>query len=342
MFQWKLQWFLSRLMPNDTSVSYSARIFGSLLVLSLLAFGAARIIKRPWLSRAAIGLAVSVLLLWAILFLTRPAWLRIAMLPEVPMPASSEIKWEERSPGLETAEIELRVKGVLVDRMVLVRLDPHRYRFSVHWDTTASRTAEDWQREFGAAVVVNGSYFGGKDHAPLTPLRLSGKPAGPTSYQSTHGAFVANGEHVDILDLKDHDVFQTIGAFSDAMVSYPLLLDATGANRAVESKAWLASRNFVALDEAGYFVLGTTETGFFTLHRLGDFLKSAPLGLRVALNFDGGPLVSQVIRAGDFTRNFHGTAEMTNGGDVLRAFWHAHFESTWTLPVVLVAVPVSP
>lgn len=82
--------------------------------------------------------------------------------------------------------------------------------------------------------------------------------------------------------------------------------------------------------------------GFFTLHRLGEFLKTAPLGLRMALNFDGGPLVSQVVRAGTFTRSFHGRAEMNDGGDVLRAFFHAHSNAPWPLPIVLVAVPVSP
>lgn len=341
MFQWKLQSWLLKFLPNDRTVSYSIRIFGLLLVLSLVAYIISLIMKRRWLSRLSLGVALLTLITWGTLYATRPVWLRIAMQPEVPMPTASALNWETRSPGLETAELELRVKDVVVDRMVLVRIDPARYRFSVHWDTTATRTAEDWQRELGAAVVVNGSYFGGDDHAPLTPLRISGKPAGPTSYQSTHGAFVADGGRVDILDLKDRDVFQTTGIFPEAMVSYPLLIDGKGENRAVESKVWLASRNFVGIDGEGRVVLGTTETGFFTLHRLGEFIKAAPLGLRTALNFDGGPLVSQVVRAGDFKRNFHGTAEISDGNDVLRSFWHAHCEAHWTLPVVLVAVPAA-
>ncbi len=74
---------------------------------------------------------------------------------------------------------------------------------------------------WGAAVVVSGSYFG-QDHAPLTPLRLSGRPAGPAAYQSTHGALVANGDQVDILDLRNRDVLQAIAEYPEAMVSYPL------------------------------------------------------------------------------------------------------------------------
>lgn len=341
MLQWKLQYFLSKLIPNDTSVSYTVRIFGVLLLLCVGAYVVGALKGRRWLMKSTAAVAVAVLALWAILYATRPAWLKIATQPIVPQPTASALNWETRAPGLETAELELRVNDVVVDRMVLVRLDQNQYKFSVHWDTTASRTAEDWQRELGAAVVVNGSYFGGEDHAPLTPLRLSGTPAGPTSYESTHGAFVSDGKHVKILDLNKLDVFKTINAYPEAMVSYPLLMDGKGDNRAIDSKVWLASRNFVGLDHADRVVLGTTETGFFTLHRLGEFLKAAPLGLRLVLNFDGGPLVSQVVHAGEFKRNFHGTAEMTNGSDVLRAFWHEHFERPWTLPVVLVAVPVS-
>lgn len=341
MLQWKLQSLLAKILPNNTSVNYTARIFVLILILSLIAFVVGLITKRRCLRRISIGLAGSAAIAWGILFALRPEWLRIATQADVPMPTYSEFHWETRAPGLETAELELRVNEVVVDRMVLVRVDPHRFRFSVHWDTTASRTAEDWQRELGAAVVVNGSYFGGNNHVPLTPLRLSGTAAGPSAYQSAHGAFVVNGDHVDILDLKNKDVFQNIEPYPEAMVSYPLLIGASGENRAIESKVWLASRNFAGLDHDGRVVLGTTETGFFTLHRLGEFLKSSSLDLRFALNLDGGPLVSQVVRAGEFKRNFHGTAEMSDGNDVLRAFWHAHLEAHWTLPIVLVAVPLS-
>jgi hypothetical protein len=341
MLQWELQSFLSKFLPNEASASFTVRIFGTLLVLSLVAFILGRLLKRRSLSRFAAGFAVSVLLVWGVLFVTRPAWLRIATRFPVPMPSSSNLQWITRAPGLETAELQLRVNQTVVDRMMLVRLDPRHYRVSVHLDSSGSRTAEDWQKELGAAVVVSGTYFGGDEHAPLTPVRTTGKAAGPTTYTSTHGALVTDAPRVDILDLSNRDVFDAIGQYSDAMVSYPLLIDTQGANRAVESRTWLASRNFVGLDTSDRLVLGTTETGFFTLHRLGNFLKASPLELRIALNLDGGPLVSQVVRVGQFERSFHGTAEMSDANDVLRAFWHAHVASHWTLPIVLVAHPFS-
>ncbi len=282
---WTLQSLLWKFLPASRAVSFSLLVFGFLLVLCVIAFTIGRLCKRRWLSRMAVTFAAIVLLVWGFLFAIRPVWLRVATQPIVPTPTVSALHWETRAPGLETADLVFQVGGKVVDRMALVRLDPLFYQFSVHYDPTGTRTAEDWQREFGAAVVVNGSYFD-HDFVPLTPLRTSGHPAGPTAYDSTHGAFVANGHDVNILDLRDRDVLKAIGQFPEAMVSYPFLLDPNGTNRAIESKTWLASRNFVALDGDGRVVMGTTETGFFTLHRLGKFLKDEPLDLRVALNLD--------------------------------------------------------
>lgn len=333
---WKLQELLWKFLPADRAVNLSLLVFGLLLVLCVAAFAMGCLFRRRWLSYLSLTSATVILLVWGFLFATRPMWLRVATQEFVPAPTVSMLHWQERASGIETADLEFRVNGTLVDRMVLVRLDPQRYQFSVHWDPTGTRTAEEWQHEFGAVVVVNGSYF---DHnfAPLTPLRTSDRPAGPTIYNSSHGAFVANGHNVDILDLRDQDVFKSIGQFPEVMVSYPLLIGPNGENRAIKSKTWLASRNFVAIDVDGRVVLGSTETGFFTLHRLGKFLKNGPLELRLALNLDGGPLVSQIVQAGEFTRHFHGKAEISKGSDLLRVFWHTQFEGNWTLPIVLIA-----
>jgi len=156
---WKLQSLLWKFLPVDRSVSFSVAIFGLFLALSLSACILGRLFKRRWLSRAATVAASVFILIWAALYLARPAWMRIAMQPVVPTPTISTFHWETQAPGLETADLDLTVGQAVVDRMVLVRLNPRHYRLSVHWDPTASRTAEAWQRELGAAVVVMGGYF---------------------------------------------------------------------------------------------------------------------------------------------------------------------------------------
>lgn len=339
---WKLQSILWMFLPESRAVSFTLCLFGFLIAASLSAFFAGRLLHKKSVSRYSLTSAVLIASIWVVLYASRPAWLSIAALPSVPMPTASPLHWETVSLGMEVAELHITVENTAVDKMVLVRMDPHIYQFNAHWDPTGSRTAEQWQKDLGVNVVVNGSYFDGNFY-PLTPMRHLGKNYGPTHYQSSHGAFVINGSKVDIIDLNGKDVSQAISEYPDAIVSYPLIVDPNGVNRAKESNDWLASRNFVAIDHAGKVILGSTETGFFSIKRLGDFLKASPLNIRVALNLDGGPLVSQVIQSGSYSRNFHGIAEISDAADIVRASWHDHFGMQWQLPLVLTAqIAISP
>ncbi|HSC75995.1 MAG TPA: phosphodiester glycosidase family protein [Pseudomonadales bacterium] len=337
---WKLQSILWMFLPESRDVSFTLYLFGLLIVVSLSAFLVGLLLHKKSVARYSLLSIALTTIIWIVLYVSRPAWLAIASQPSVPMPTASPLQWEVVSPGMEVAELNIHVGNTAVDRMVLVRMDPHIYQFNVHWDPTGSRTAEQWQKDLGVNVVVNGSYFDGNFY-PLTPLRRLGKNYGPTHYQSSHGAFVVNGSNVDIIDLNGKDVSQAINRYPDAIVSYPLIVDPNGVNRATESNDWLASRNFVAIDHTGKVILGSTETGFFSIKRLGDFLKASPLDIRVALNLDGGPLVSQVIQSGSYSRNFHGIAEISNAADVVRASLHHYLGMKWQLPLVLTAQLVS-
>jgi len=328
---------LRTLFPLETAASFTLRLFGGALLLCALAALAALLLRRRRIARLAGVAAALVAAGWLTLHATRPAWLRFALATPVPAPRADFGGWTARAPGLETADIELSVDGRWVDHIALCRLDPRRHRFTVHWDETRARTVEQWQQALGAEVVINGSYFL-PDGSPQTPLRSDGRAIGPARYTSIHGAFVA-GDGVGILDLKGKNVLDAIAPFPQAMVSYPLLVDEAREVRAPPSRDWLASRSFVAIDQEGRVILGTTRSGFFTLRRLGDYLKTAPLGIRVALNFDGGPVASQMVKAGAFERVVIGNAEITDGGDVARVFYQAHRTSRWTLPIVLAVTP---
>jgi hypothetical protein len=327
---------LRLLFPLDTAASFTVRIFGGGIALCLLIAIGARLLRRRRLAQAAAIGALAIAVGWGVLHVIKPAWLRYALATPVPAPRTDFGGWTARAPGLETGDIELSVDGRWVDHIVLCRLDPRLHRFSVHWDGQP-RAVEDWQRALGAELVMNGSYFL-PDDTPQTPLRRAGRAAGPPRYQSIHGAFVA-GDGVAILDLRGKDVLAAIAPFPEAMVSYPLLLDESGEVRAPPARDWLASRTFIALDAEGRVITGTTRSGFFTLRRLAEYLKASPLGIRVALNFDGGPVATQMVKTPSFERIAVGNAEITEGGDVARVFYQAHRTSRWKLPIVLAATP---
>ena len=173
---------------------------------------------------------------------------------------------------------------------------PARYELSVHWAGDQALEVEDWQRALAADVVVNGSYFE-SDYTPPTPLRSAGRALGPAGYVSSHGAVVI-GPGVGIIDLRGRDVSNALAPYRDAMVSYPLLVAPGGGTRAGGRDDWFANRTFIGIDDRSRIVIATSREGFFALRRLGETLQRSPLVLRVALNLDGGPLASQIVRAG--------------------------------------------
>jgi hypothetical protein len=322
--------------PLDPATSATPLVFGvSLAALGLLAI-AGIYLRRRVLARTATGALLLVGGSWLYLHFDRPDWLRLALQDPPPRVSAASPVWVARAPGLETADIPVFAEGTPVDRCALVRIDPAHYRFTVHWDGTRSRKLEDWQRMLGAAVVINGSYFQ-RDGTPATPLRSGGVAIGPRAYVSRHGAFVA-GERPRLLDLAGSDVNAALRPYPEAMVSYPLLVDAHGAVRARGNREWLASRSFVAADRAGRVILGSTRTGFFSLERLAQFVRERLPGIEMALNLDGGPLAGHVVETNGYHRLVNGEAETSSGGDLLRLFWQRCCGSRWRLPIVLAAI----
>jgi hypothetical protein len=323
--------------------SYTLR-FVAVPLATLIAIAAVALWRRRRrFAAVAVSGAVVLSLVWLILYLSRPRWVELAAADPAAPAALAAPSWTERAPGLETADVEVTLAGHAVDVIALVRIDPARYELAVHWAGEQALTAEDWQAKLGADVVINGSYFE-RDMTPTTPLRSAGRALGPASYTSSHGALVS-GPGVAIIDLAGRDVAAALAPYRDAMVSYPLLIAPDGSSRAAGHDDWLANRSFVAIDGQARIVLGTTHSGAFSLRRLADTLRRAPLDLRVALNLDGGPLASQIVRAGDWQRVVHGNAEITGTDDVLRLAYQAdqaRRRPAVKLPIVLAATRRAP
>ena len=211
-----------------------------------------------------------------------PGWQFLAFADPDKAPEPVAFEWTERLPGFETGVLPARFQNEIVDRIHLVRVDPARYSFEAWHDEDRPANIEAWQERTGALAVVNASFYQ-QDFSPETPMKAAGVLLGPRWQKTRHGAFVA-GPGADVIDLEGKDVQAAILPFREAVVSYPLLLDASGRVRAGKNPKWIASRTIVAVDGKGRIILGTTENGFFSLRRLGLFLKAAPLGIKGSRN----------------------------------------------------------
>lgn len=265
-----------------------------------------------------------------------PPSMRMALQEPVPRAEAGPFQWRQLTAGFEVAEMPVIADGNEVDRVLLARVDPSRFRFEVRNRAAGDKGLDDWMTDPRAILVINGSYYA-RDGLPDTPFVSDGVRMGPTEYDATHGAFVATDTATSIHDLANENWRTALAGARDAMVSYPLLLAADGSSRVKADRRWLANRSFVAQDHAGRIILGTTRQAFFSLERLGLFLREAPLGLTTALNLDGGPVACQAIALADFHRRFCGQWATQTTGETIRLLgWRF---GSWALPIVLVVVP---
>jgi hypothetical protein len=323
-----------------------------------------RIRKGPLAAAAALGLlAASLALLgfyaWAGLYgfnvvLRRGGSIWVAVKPDderlspamsvalrdpVPKAKPWPFTWDERTPGFETAELPVIAEETgAVDRILLARIDPARFRFEVRTDRSGCRDLDDWMAELGATLVVNGSYYA-RNGEPDTPLKSNGVLLGPSAYNATHGVFVSSPAFTGIRDLSGTTWQAALNGARDAMVSYPLLLAEDGSSRVKADRRWLANRSFVAEDRAGRIVIGTTGDAFFSLDRLAAFLREAPLDLKLALNLDGGPVACQGIAVKDFRRRYCGDWETAVRDGELKLLQPLFGSELWALPIVLAVFP---
>jgi hypothetical protein len=265
------------------------------------------------------------------------AGMRLALRDRSVNATAGAFAWRSIAPGFEVGELPVIADGADVDRILLARVEPARFRFIVRTSPAGDRTLDDWMRVLGAALVINGSYFT-RTGEPDTPLVSAGVRLGPRHYIASHGAFVASRSATRIRDLAAEDWHVALDGAEDAMVSFPLLVAGDGTSRVKADWRWLANRSFVGQDDVGRIVLGTTTDAFFSLERLADFLRAAPLGLTLALNLDGGPVASQGIALNGYSRKTCGRFELAAHDDRLSLLYEKGARCQ-DMPIALAVLP---
>ncbi len=231
--------------------------------------------------------------------------MRLALHEPPPQAEAGTFTWSEAEPGFETAEMPVFAGGTEVDRIILARVDPRQFRFVVRNAPAGDKSIDQWEQALPDAVlIVNGSYFDARG-LPDTPIVSEGISAGPQHYDARGGMFIDDNTSAYLMDLAGKDWKQAMVGARNAMVSYPLLIDADGNARTGPESQWLSNRTFLGQDGAGRILIGTTKEAFFSLRRLAAFLKTVPLDLRLALNLDGGPVACRSMRLNGKAQNFY-------------------------------------
>jgi hypothetical protein len=100
---------------------------------------------------------------------TIPKWLEFAQ-RDPPVAISAGIaEWSAIAPGFEIGELAGTAEGFEVDRILLVRVDPMKFRFVVRHSAQGNKLLGTWMKELEAPFVINGSDFD-PDGTPSTPI----------------------------------------------------------------------------------------------------------------------------------------------------------------------------
>ena len=177
--------------------------------------------------------------------------------------------------------------------LVVVEIDPDRYRFAVHYyqqdGFSEPLDIRQWQERTGHDLVFNAGLFR-ENYAYLGLLYGNGRSLGSKRHTTWQGLFAAEpaadrSRRARVLDL-------TFDTFDEQQVPYRevaqslMLLDRTGKIR-VRQTGKRAHQTLVAEQSDGHLlVLKTTEV--VSLHALGECLRDAFPSLRQVMAMDGG------------------------------------------------------
>ena len=202
-------------------------------------------------------------------------------------PEPPDTGWKSVQIGIELRQVRVET-GAVAERLTIVRLDPARVRFRVHYDPQTPRPVGGWATLLQPLMVINGGYFA-PEYETIGLLISDGQVWG-TSYGDYAGMFtVTYDDRVDVRWLGDQP-YDPNEPLREAIQSFPVLVK-PGIGMGFPAEAddgRPARRTVVAQDRQGRILFVVAPHGYLSLHKMARFLVESDLDLHVALNLDGG------------------------------------------------------
>lgn len=224
-----------------------------------------------------------------------PILIFVALLfwPATPTVAQ-EPHWEPLGAGLAASIWKPGESCPDLDRFLAIKVDPERYRFSVHNYAQEGLlhppTIDEWQRRTGHAILFNAGLFR-ENFAYLGLLLKEGRSVGSRRHNTWQGLFVAEPQppnsvpKAGVLDLAVDMFHEEAPPYREAAQSL-MLLDRRGAIR-VRQSGKRAYQTVVAEGKDGHILI-LKSLSLVSLHGIGQCLRDTFPSIKLAMAMDGG------------------------------------------------------
>ncbi len=223
----------------------------------------------------------------------------------VPACSNAEhLSWDRLAEGLAVAIWEPAGEcAVSVPRLLLVRVDPDRYRFETYHfrdeGLPAPLTIQAWRQRTQATILFNAGLFA-EDYSYLGLLMKDGRSLGSRLHPGWKGLFVAEPNepgqrNARVLDLAKEPFSPEAPAYREVAQSL-MLVDESGKPR-VRHSGKLAHQTVVGEDEAGNILVIKTAAEV-PMWELAVCLRDGMPSLRHAMAMDGGSSSDLLIAEG--------------------------------------------
>ncbi len=217
--------------------------------------------------------------------------------PPAPAPVTpgSEALWEALYPGLERRILQPTPSSFV--SFVVLRIDPARFRFRVHYQPGEARFLNDWSARLPEAVaIVNGNFFD-PQNAALGLVVTDGIAYG-SAYVGMGGLFEVRQDVVRVRSTIAEPV-RAGEVFDQAVQGFPVLISERAAAFTQTQADRPSRRTVIAQDGAGRILLIVSSSLVgMTLTDLSRWLAGTDLDLVTAVNLDGGGSTLLLLRGG--------------------------------------------
>ncbi len=243
-----------------------------------------------------LALAWPRLCLLASLLLLTGCSLRTSSAPTpAPTPTASSA-WQSAAAGLEWRT--LIPDGDELAQIVVVRVDPQRFRFRAIYRAGDPQSLADWRKiEPDASLIINANFFD-KNHRVLGAVVSDGIRYG-SAYSDRGGTFYVRDDrpavvsHLSPPSAIDSSVQQAVQGFPLlAHRGQPAYFSPTNGER--------NRRTIIAEDISGKILIMVAPFLGLSLHDLSAYLPTTGLEIVTAVNLDGGGSTMLALPAADY------------------------------------------